>query len=204
MKKLLCCAVCTLAAAVFAADGNVKLPAPDKTGGKPLMQTLTERKTIRKYSAKELSGKEISNILYAAWGINRPEKNLRTVPTAMNRQNMRVYLTSGNGTFLYHAEKNELEKVSGEDLRKYSNYSPELGLSAPVSLIYAGQVTDKMPETLAFAHAGSAYQNVYLYCASAGLGTVICASTKVNEVAKALKLKDGWKVLCAQVIGYPE
>lgn len=179
-----------------------KLPAPDKQGGKPLMQVLTERKTIRTFAKKPLSEQDLSNILYAAWGINRPDGR-RTVPTAINVQNLEVYVTSAEGTFLYEAERNVLIQVSKADLREYSNFRKELGLAAPVSLIYCGKSGERIKDGFTHAHAGSAYQNVYLYCASAGLASVICASCNQEKIAEALGLKDGWQVLYAQVIGYP-
>lgn len=201
MKRILFAAASIACAALCAAE-NIVLPAPDKQGGKPFMQVLTERKTIRDFAEKDLTEQDLSNILYAAWGINRPDGR-RTVPTAVNAQNLEVYVTSAKGTFRYDAKAHALVPVSGADLRAFSNFRKELGLGAPVSLIYCGKTAGRMKEEFTHAHAGSAYQNVYLYCASAGLGSVVCASCDKEKIAEALGLKDGWKVLYTHVIGYP-
>ena len=108
MKKMtkLMIATAMVSFVSLSAAETVSLPAPDKKGGKPLMQTLTERQTKRNFTKKALSNQEISNILYAAYGINRPGTGKHTIPTAINMRNLVLYVTSADGTFRYDAKNN--------------------------------------------------------------------------------------------------
>lgn len=146
------------------AQEAVKLPAPDLTGGMPLMQAMKERKTERAFSTEALDNQTLSDMLWAAWGYNRPDK--RTIPTARNRQNMEVYVLKADGAFRYDARANSLIPVTAQDLRPLAA-KQDFVLNAPVTLLFVADEDDKY----AGMHAGSAYQNVGLYCASKGLYT---------------------------------
>ena len=170
---------------------QVVLPQPDTTGGKPLMQTLAERRTNRSISEQAVSMQELSNILWAAWGINRQDGR-RTAPTALNRQKVEVYTVLENGVWRYDAPSNSLHAMLAIDARnKYGD--------APITLLYAAQEDDKYGKM----HVGSLYQNVGLYCASAGLANVVKASG-VNALKDELTLPDKYEVIIVQSIGWPK
>ena len=175
---------------IAAAGERITLPAPDKEGGKPLMQALALRKSERSFSADPLSEREVSDLLWAAWGVNRPNGR-RTVPTANNRQRVEVYAAKADGVWRYDGPSHSLEKVLERDAL------PSFG-GAPLTLIYA--VED---DAYGAMHVGSIYQNVGLYCASAGLANVVKASG-ADDAQKKLPLPAGYKVLIVQSVGRPD
>ena len=169
----------------------ISLPDPQKTGGKPLMSALNERKTNRNISSDKISEQELSNLLWAAWGINRNDGK-RTAPTAMNKQNVEVYAAIESGVWLYDAKKNELLSVTENDERgKFSG--------AAVTLLYAAPSNDPYSAM----HIGSLYQSAGLYCASAGLANVVKAGGR-NALNDSLKLPKGYEVFVVQLVGYPK
>ena len=197
VSTLLCCWLFMAAVSAVppfsaaAESGNVALPKPDSTGGKPLMEALSLRKTTRSFSDKAISEQDLSNLLWSAWGVNRPDGR-RTVPTSMNKQNAALYVVMQNGVWLYDGEKHQLSLALAGDMR--SKYG-----SAPLTLLYAaedGYYASGM-------HVGSMYQNAGLYCASAGLGNVVKRSD-VDALDGTLKLPAKYKVLIVQSIGWPE
>ncbi len=179
-------------AAKSASSPDILLPAPDMQGGKPLMQALALRKSHRRIDAdKPITDQDLSNLLWAAFGINRADGK-RTIPTAKNTQEVAVYVVKEQGVFLYNAKRNALELKTAEDMRS------KFG-GAPVTLLFAA------PEGhYAGMHVGSAYQNVGLYCASAELANVV-KGTGVNAaeaVKDRLALPKGYQFLIIQSIGY--
>lgn len=184
----------TMLASGVANAGNIALPAPETTGGKPLMQALTERKTVREFADKPVSAKDLSNILWAAYGFNRPAR--RTIPTARNEQGMDVYVLTAQGAFLYNAKDNVLEQVGKQDLRGFLG-PQDFARKAPLTLLFV-----EKQNKYAGMHAGSAYQNVGLYCASAGLNNVVRGMYDAESLAKALNLGDK-EVIVTQTVGYP-
>lgn len=184
----------TMLASGVANAGNIALPVPETTGGKPLMQALTERKTVREFADKPVSAKDLSNILWAAYGFNRPAR--RTIPTARNEQGMDVYVLTAQGAFLYNAKDNVLEQVGKQDLRGFLG-PQDFARQAPLTLLFV-----EKPNKYAGMHAGSAYQNVGLYCASAGLNNVVRGMYDAESLAKALNLGDK-EVIVTQTVGYP-
>ena len=165
------------------------LPEPDKTGGKPLMQALAERHSTRSFTDEALSEQDLSNLLWAAWGVNRADGR-HTAPTAKNKQNVAVYVAKADGVWRYIPEKQAIEQYMTQDIRG------ALG-AAPVILLYAAPQDDDH----AGFHIGSLYQNAALYCASAGLGCVVKA-TGADEADRSLALKDGYKVMIIQAVGH--
>lgn len=174
---------------VFAAEKGIMLPAPQTEGGMPLMDALKARQTNRAFSDAAISEQDLSNILWAAWGVNRNDGR-RTVPTARNDQDMSLYVAMANGVWLYNAGGHSLEQVLAEDARG------KLG-GAPLTLLYAGP----SKEPFSPMHAGSMYQNVGLYCASAGLANVV-KGTGADALDKVLPLPRGYKVFIIQSIGH--
>ena len=194
------------AASAYSQD-IIKLPAPRTEGGMPLMQALKERKSGREFSSKKLSQQTLSNLLWAAWGINRPNGH-RTAPSARNLQDIDIYVAMSDGLFLYDAKDNQLKKISNEDIRAATGVQGYVK-DAALNLIYVSdlaslKVTDpKAVEFYTGAHTGFIAQNVYLFCASAGLSTVVRGSVDRDALAKIMKLRPDQKITLAQSVGYP-
>ena len=184
----------------------VPLPQPQTDGGRPLMQVLKERKTTREFAADKLPPQLLSNLLWAAFGVNRPDGR-RTAPSAMNWQEMDIYLATSDGLFLYDAKGNRLETVLVQDIRAATGTQLFVA-TAPLDLVYvadlskAGSGPDA--EFYTAADAGFIAQNVYLLCASEGLATVVRGSIDRVALAKAMKLRPEQKIILAQTVGYPK
>lgn len=180
-----------LSAGDAAFEKTVLLPVPDKTGGMPLMEALANRRSERNVDpSRQLSAQELSNLLWATWGVNRPDGR-RTAPTAKNTQNVGVCVAMENGVWWYDAPKNILELALDVDARARFG-------GAPVTLIYFAPTDDPA----AGMHVGSLYQNAGLYCASAGLANVV-KMTGADALEGQLALPDGYRVFVVQSIGYP-
>lgn len=186
---------------------NIKLPTPHKSGGKPLMTVLNERKSSRDFSEKSLPNQQLSNLLWAAWGYNRADK--RTAPSSQNKQEMDIYVALASGCYLYDARKNELVLVVKQDLREKTG-KQDFVKKAPVNIIFvadkrkmAQQDEQSMLQT-AYINTGFISQNIYLYCASEGLATVIRAWVDKAALALAMKLHDQQEIIVCQTVGYPK
>lgn len=186
----------------------IELPKPQTDGGKPLMQALKERKTSREFSSKKLSMQVLSNLLWAGNGINRPDGK-RTAPTAMNKQEIDVYVAMAEGLYLYDAKANTLIGILAEDVRAATGTQPFVK-DAPVNLVFVadfskmGNGPDEQKQFYAAADTGYVSQNVYLYCASEGLATVVRGSVDKPALAAIMKLPDNKKIILAQTVGYPK
>jgi SagB-type dehydrogenase family enzyme len=186
----------------------VQLPKPQTDGGKPLMQVLRERKSVRAFSSQDLSEQTLSNLLWAACGINRPDGR-RTAPSAMNRQEIDIYVVTAKGAWLYDAKEHLLKPVAAGDLRTLAG-TQEWVKEAPVNLVYVADTAkmgggDEEARTLySGADVGFIAQNVYLYCASEELATVVRASVDRPALSKALGLRPEQKIILAQTVGHPK
>jgi len=185
----------------------VKLPEPKMQGGMPLMQALKERKSRREFSSRELPLEVISDMLWAASGVNRAESAHRTAPSAMNMQEIDIYLAKADGLYLYEVKSNTLTPVVLEDIRPLTGTQPFVK-DAPVNLIYVADlsrmssVSPEGSDFIAAADVGFISQNVYLYCASFGLATVVRGSIDKPALAKAMKLRPDQRIIFAQSVGY--
>ena len=186
----------------------IKLLPAQTEGGKPLMQALKERQSMRSFSPRELPPQVLSDLLWAACGINRPDSGLRTAPTARNLQQIDVYVVMANGAYLYDFKANTLIPVISGDIRATTG-KQDFVKDAPVNLVFVADMAKMtgMPsadmELYAATDTGNVSQNVYLYCASAGLATVVRGWIDRDAMAKALKLRRDQKVILAQTVGYP-
>ncbi|MHC1728330.1 MAG: nitroreductase family protein [Syntrophobacteraceae bacterium] len=185
----------------------VQLPKPQLEGGKPLMQALKERMTIRSFSADKIPEQKLSNLLWAAFGINRPDGR-RTAPSAKNWQEIDIYVATTDGLYLYDAKSNALNQILAKDIRAMTGLQAYVK-EAPVNLIYVADYSktdqgraDK--DLIAGADTGVIVQNVYLYCASEGLATVIRANIDRDSLAREMKLKPEQKITLSQSVGYPK
>lgn len=201
----------TMVAMLTAEEGGkvIKLPPPQTEGGKPLMAALKGRCTTRSFSSKPLPIQVLSNLLWAACGVNRPESGKRTAPTAMNMQEIDVYVALPEGLYLYNAKEHQLEPVVMQDLRAATGRQPFVA-EAPLNLIY---VADYARMARASAEAKDFYsatdtgyisQNVYLFCASEGLATVVRGMVDKAALAEKMGLRPEQKIVLAQTVGYPK
>ena len=188
---------------------SIQLLTPQLGGGSPVMQLLLKRKSSIEFSSKPLPVEVLSNLLWAGFGINRPDGK-RTAPSAMNRQDVDIYVTLSDGLYLYDAKANQLKLVLAEDLRGLAGTQAYVK-EAPVNLIYVSdyaKMGDKIPDEiktlLSGSHAGFISENVYLYCASEGLATVVRAYVDIPALSKAMKLRPDQKIILAQSVGYPK
>ena len=187
----------------------VQFPQPQTEGGKPLMQAFKERKSTRSFSSEPLPTPMLGNLLWAAFGINRPETGQRTAPSAMNRQEIDLYVATAHGLYLYDAKGNALQPVLTNDVRAATGMQPFVK-DAPVNLVYVadysrmGGGTDGEKDLYAGADTGFIGQNVYLFCASEGLATVVRGSVDRAALAKTMKLRPEQKIILAQTVGYPK
>ena len=208
MRKSLVIALFCTGAALAQDLKPVVLPPPQTDGGRPLMQALKERKTSREFASDKLSPQILSNLLWAAFGINRPEGK-RTAPSAMNWQEIDIYVATADGLFTYDAKANRLEPVLAQDVRAATGTQPFVA-SAPLDLVYVadlaktGGAGSGDTELYTSADAGFIAQNVYLFCASEGLATVVRGSVDRAALAKVMKLRSDQKIVLAQTVGYPK
>ena len=187
---------------------TINLPAPQTTGGMPLMQVLKARHSTREFSSRKLPLQVLSNLLWAAFGVNRPESGKRTAPSAMNRQEIAIYVATADGLYVYDAKGNKLDPVLNEDVRAATGTQSFVG-EAPVNLVYvadlakAGGASAEDRALYTGADTGVIAQNVYLFCASEGLGVVVRGSVNRTALAKNMKLRPDQKIILAQTVGYP-
>jgi SagB-type dehydrogenase family enzyme len=187
----------------------ISLPSPQTDGGKPLMQALKDRHTTREFSSEKLSPQMLSNLLWAAFGINRPETGKRTAPSAMNWQEIDIYVASADGLYVYDAKGNKLDPVLAEDVRGATGMQPFVK-DAPLDLVYVadlaktGKSSAEDKNFYTAADAGFIAQNVYLFCASEGLAVVVRGSVDRAALAKMMKLRPDQKILLGQTVGYPK
>ncbi|MBN1385029.1 MAG: SagB/ThcOx family dehydrogenase [Elusimicrobia bacterium] len=189
--------------------GPVKLLKPQTSGGKPLMQALKNRKSSREFSSKKLPDQILSNMLWAAFGVNREDTGKRTAPSAVNWQEIDIYVSMPEGLYLYNAKEHMLDPVLAKDVRALTG-KQDFVKEAPVNLVYVadfsrmGQVKAEDKDFYSATDTGFISQNVYLFCASEGLATVVRGFVDKEALAKVMKLKPGQKIILAQTVGYPK
>jgi SagB-type dehydrogenase family enzyme len=187
----------------------VKLPPPKMEGGKALMAALKERKSSRSFSPKPLPANVLSDLLWAAAGVNRPVSGRKTAPSAVNWQEIDIYVATAAGLYQYDAREHALTPVLGRDIRALTG-KQHFVAGAPVNLIYVadyakmGRGTGEEKNLYAAADTGFIGQNVYLFCASEGLATVVRGMVDREVLAKAMKLRKDQKIILTQTVGYPE
>jgi len=206
--------VCAMALLISTASAQtqetIKLPAPALAADKPLMQALKERQSGREFADKPLTLQDLSNILWCANGINRPDSGKRTSPSAKNAQDVDIYAIMKDGAYLYDAPKHELKLIASGDHTLAAGTQPYVA-SAPLNLIYVSDLAkfDFMKEredqiVAASVDAGHCSQNVYLYGAAANLAVVTRMSVPKQKAAEVLKLRPQQFIVIGQTIGYPK
>lgn len=180
------------------ADGIV-LPKPQTTGGKPLNEMMRERKSSRDITPnKGITQQDLSNMLWAAWGITHDDK--RTIATAMNRQELVIYVVTDKEALRYNPEANTLTLVNTGDFRQYAALQ-DFAVTAPVNIVLAVDTNKQDKIEFQAYTAGAASQNIYLYCAQAGLKTVLRAGFDREKLPQVLKLPENEKILFVQSVG---
>jgi len=188
----------------------MELPPPQTSGGKPLMDALKARHSTRDYADRSLPPQVLSSLLWAAWGINRPENGFRTAPSSHSTMDIDIYLAMANGVWIYDPKAHKLTQHMTDDVRGDTTTGQDFVKTAPLNLIYVSDATrmgkPSAAERLATGIADSAVigQNVYLFCASEGLATVLRASVPGEKLAKRLGLKETQAIYFAQSVGYPK
>lgn len=207
MKKLLTLffSLC-ISIVLFSQDKD--LPKPIKTGGLPIMEALNQRHSSDNFQAKELSLQDLSNLLWAANGINR-ENGKRTAPSALNAQDVEIYVALADGVYKYDAVNLKLVFISSKDCRELAQSAKNTTL--PPCMLYLVTNGSKYPAQIPTEHAedmgridvGIVSQNISIYCAGMGLGTRPRASMKQDELREILKLGDKELLVLNHPIGYP-
>jgi nitroreductase len=186
----------------------LQLPPPQLDGGMPLMQALKSRSSARAFSRKPLPPQVLSNLLWAAFGVNRPASGGRTAPSARGWQEIEVYAAMENGLFPYDHTAHALQGIKSGDLRRHTGYQDFVAV-APLNLVYVADYRRMdgagAEDTATYAAADTSFisQNVYLCCAQEGLVTVVRGWVDRSALSRAMGLKPEQKVMLAQTVGYP-
>jgi nitroreductase len=194
----------------FAQDlAPIKLPDPVMSGGKPLMDVLKARATARELSPEKIPAQILASLLWAGWGINRPDGR-RTAPSAGNGQEIDIYVVLPEAAYLWDAKTNVLNPVAAGDHRSETGSQPYVQ-NAQLNLIYVAdkkkanrQSTDPQQIVNIGADTGFISENVYLFCTSEGLSTVVRAGFARESLAKTLNLRESQLIVLAQTVGFPK
>jgi nitroreductase len=210
MKKMILTSLAIVSISLSLIAQDITLPAPDRKGGKPLMQTLNERQTTRTFTEDKLTQQQLSDLLWSAWGINRADQKKRTAPSAMNYQEMDMYVAMPDGLYLYVAENHSLKMINDKDLRKTTGTQSYVN-NAALNLVFVADMSkvgkkegvriDDSDLFMSYSNAAFMAQNVYLYCASANLGTVIRGSIPKEKLAVEMGLRSNQIIILAQTVG---
>jgi SagB-type dehydrogenase family enzyme len=190
------------------ASETIVLPEPQKKGGIPLMEGISKRRSDREFASQELPLPLLSNLLWAAYGVNRADGH-RTAPSALDAQEIDVYVALPSGAYLYDATAHQLKLIVSSDLRSITGYQDFVD-DAPLDLVFVADysrmklVPVALRESYASVAAGAISQNVYLFAAGNGLATVIRAWIDRESIANALGLSHDHQVLLSQTVGYPK
>ena len=171
------------------------------------MQVLKDRRSTRTFDPEKLPAQVLSNLLWAAFGVNRPEAGKRTAPSAMDWQETDIYVATADGLYIYDAKANQLIPVVHDDVRGQTGTQPFVK-DAPLNLVYVADLARTRSSSAdrdmyVAADTGFIAQNVYLFCASEGLATVVRGSIDRPALAKAMRLRPDQRIMLAQTVGYP-
>lgn len=191
-----------------AASEYESLSAPRMAGGRPLLEVLKDRHSTREFKPAPVRREQLSDLLWAGFGVNRPETGQRTAPCTMNLRSIDIYLMTADGAYRYDADGHRLEVITRQDLRGLTGGQDYVQV-APVALLYVAdharfaKLEPAEREFYSAVDAGLIGQNVYLFCASEGLGCVIHMPGDHAALAKALGLRPEQQVVLAHTVGHP-
>lgn len=202
------CAALLMATASCKAQ-DVKLPSPSLDNNVTLMQSLQNRHSSREFADRQIPDDVLSTVLWAACGINRPESGKITAPSAINAQDILVYVVRKDGAFLYKPESNSLAKVSDKDLRQQVAGRQAFAATAPVSLVLVSDHgkfggLSNGASRMGILDAGYVSENICLVCSALGLNTVPRMTMDVDGLKKELNLDDSFDFIVNSQIGYPK
>jgi SagB-type dehydrogenase family enzyme len=186
---------------------TLELPAPQKTGGMPLMEALAKRASVIAYDTTDISMQQLSDLLWASFGVNRPDGR-RTAPSASNKQEIDIYVLLKTGAYVYDAQNHKLVQVIKEDIR--GQVTDQRFADAPVQLIFIadlskrGESTEEAKSRTANIDCGYISQNTYLYCTSEGLVTRARGSAKRDVLISKLNLRADQAIILAHSVGHPK
>ena len=187
----------------------ILLPKPQLDGGRPLMQVLKDRRSSREFGPEKVPIQVLSNLLWAAFGINGSDSGKRTAPSARHWQETDIYVAMPEGLYLYDAKGHQLNLLQKADIRAMTGTQPYVK-EAPINLIYVvdysktGKASEEERQLFCPADVGFISQNVYLFCASEGLATVVRGLIDRPALAKVMQLGPDQKIILSQSIGYPK
>ena len=208
MRKVLIGALILVIFASCSFAETIKLPEPNKTGGMPLYDAVTNRHSTREFADVDITLQELSDLLYITAGVNRPESGLRTYPVAMGLQDTFIYVFNREGVYKYDALTHSLELIASGDHRQDTGRQDFVSKAA-VNLAYVHDLSlwkdSKAPKELiaswGFAHAGAAMQNAYLFAASKGWNAVVRGSFDTEKLSKLMKLNENQQIKLIHTIG---
>ena len=200
-----------MAATSCKAQDTIHLPKPSLDNKVTLMQALQNRHSTREYADKQIPGDVLSTVLWAACGINRASEGRITAPSAINAQDIQVYVVRQDGAYLYQPKDNSLQKVSSKDLRTAVAGRQSFAASAPVSLVLVSD-HNKFPQQMPYeaktrmgvVDAGYVSENICLACSALGLNTVPRMTMDTETLKKELGLGDNYDFVLNSQIGYPK
>ncbi|MDR0995982.1 MAG: SagB/ThcOx family dehydrogenase [Tannerella sp.] len=189
----------------------IKLVAPDKSGGQPTMKAFAKRHSVREFAPEALKAKDHSTLLWATDGINRPSSGMRTAPSAMNKQDVDVYVVLPQGAYLYNAKEHALHLIAKGDYRADVAGAQEAVKTAPLFLVYVSDpsrfgthVPAEAGRTMGCIDIGIVVENACLACSSLGLSVVPRATMNQTQLKQVLKLKDTEILGMNTPVGYPK
>lgn len=187
---------------------TITLPPPRTTGGLPLMEALALRRSSRSFDSRDIAPEILSDLLWSAFGVNRAAGHERTAPSARDDQEIDVYAATRAGLWRYDAAGHRLLRVASIDARKVTGFQDFVD-QAPLDLVYVarhrglGALAPEKRMVYSAVSAGAIAENVYLYCAGAGLATVVRGWFSEAALAEALGLGNDQHVILAQTVGWP-
>jgi len=190
------------------APGAMELPPAQTTGGLPLMEALRQRHSERDFLPEAIAVQLLSNLLWAACGVNRATQDGRTAASAMNAQEVELYVAQPNGLYLYQPRIHALKLLLARDVRRVSGYQDFVD-NAPLDLIMVADharmrlIPVSRRASYAAVSAGAISQNIYLFCASSGLATVARGWFDRQVLARAIGLNPEQQIVLTQTVGYP-
>lgn len=188
---------------------NIKLLPPDISRGFPIMQALQHRASATGFSSEALSAQDLSDIIWAGNGINRPANGRRTAPSALNSQDIDIYVIMENGAYFYNHISHELELISLGDYRNLVTGRQVSMANAPVMLVLVTDISrfpggdSAMKLRWGAMDAGIVSQNISVACAGLGLATRPRASMDIERLRQLLKLTNDQHPMLNHPVGYP-
>lgn len=208
LRSVFLLALCGWSGCQSAAQDTVRLPQPDMDRPATVMQALGQRQSTRAFDGRELAAQDLADLLWAANGVNRPASGKRTAPSALNRQDVDVYVLTARGAYRYDAATHALQPVATDDLRPAAAGGQDFVAAAPAVLVLVSDLSKFGGRGQASAlrmgaiDAGIVSQNAALFCAAAGLATVPRASMDADALRTGLKLADEQEPMLNLPVGY--